>query len=73
MNEQPLIELGRHWADAERRGDTGELEKLIVDEFMLIGPLGFILDRQQWLDRCRSGDLRKITPCGCVVATSSAY
>lgn len=51
-----LRELGQRWVDAELRGDASTLEALSVPDFMLVGPLGFILDREQWLDRYRSGD-----------------
>ena len=34
---------------------------MITDDFRLVGPFGFILDRQQWLDRYRSGDFTTTT------------
>lgn len=52
-----ILELGRHWAEAERRADVEALDALTVADFVLVGPLGFILDKQQWLDRYRNGDL----------------
>jgi ketosteroid isomerase-like protein len=55
-NEQ-VRELGRRWAEAEQRGDTAVLDALTTEDFTLVGPLGFMLDKQQWLDRYRSGDL----------------
>ncbi|HLZ68431.1 MAG TPA: nuclear transport factor 2 family protein [Dehalococcoidia bacterium] len=50
-------ELGRRWADAEQRNDTAALDGLLTPDFKAFGPRGFVLDRQQWLDRLRSGDL----------------
>lgn len=48
-------EFGARWAAAEVAGDTETLETMITDDFRLVGPLGFVLDRQQWVDRYRSG------------------
>ena len=55
--DEEIRELGRRWAAAEERGDTGVLDELTVDGFRLVGPLGFVLDKRQWLERYRSGDL----------------
>ena len=46
------------WSAAEQVGDTGQLDALLASDFAGIGPLGFILPRQAWLARHRSGDLR---------------
>ncbi|WP_410636358.1 nuclear transport factor 2 family protein [Amycolatopsis sp. cmx-4-83] len=55
--EEQVREFGRVWAAAEERGDTGVLAGLVVDGFRLVGPLGFVLDREQWLARYGGGDL----------------
>jgi ketosteroid isomerase-like protein len=52
-----VMELGRDWANAERAGDADALEPLLADDFLLVGPLGFMLDKTQYLDSRRSGDL----------------
>ena len=52
-----ILELGRHWANAERAGDADALEHLLADDFLLVGPLGFMLDKTQYLGSRRSGDL----------------
>jgi ketosteroid isomerase-like protein len=54
---EAIMELGHRWADAERRGDAGALDELAIGDFTLVGPLGYILTKQQWLDRYRDGDL----------------
>ncbi len=53
----PILDLGRRWAAAEQQGDAATLDALTADDFTLVGPLGFILTKQQWLDRYRGGDL----------------
>lgn len=55
--QDTILDLGRRWAAAERQGDTATLDGLAVDDFTLVGPFGFILTKQQWLDRYRDGDL----------------
>jgi hypothetical protein len=53
-----LRELERRWIDAETRADAAALDALATGDFALVGPAGFVLDKQQWLDRYRSGSLR---------------
>jgi ketosteroid isomerase-like protein len=52
-----LHELTQRWAMAEIAGDASTLDALAVDDFTLVGPVGFVLNKQQWLDRYRQGDL----------------
>ncbi|MFE7800048.1 nuclear transport factor 2 family protein [Nocardia sp. NPDC057440] len=52
-----ILELGARWAAAEQRADTAELDLMTTDDFTLVGPLGFVLDKQQWLARHRTGGL----------------
>ena len=54
--EEEIRELNRRWAEAETRGDVAALDALAADGFRLVGPVGFVLDKQQWLDRYRLGD-----------------
>src|SRR6266487_4636921 len=55
--EQQVRELAQRWADAERHADAGALDELLVDDFRAVGPLGFVLTKQQWLDRYRASGL----------------
>jgi ketosteroid isomerase-like protein len=55
---QELAELDRDVTRAEVDGDVATLDLLATDDFMLVGPVGFVLDKQQWLERYRGGALR---------------
>lgn len=55
--QNDIEKLGQEWAAAEQRGDVDALSSLLTDDFVGIGPLGFLLTRQQWLARHQSGDL----------------
>jgi len=53
-----VLDLGQRWAAAERAGNADALDPLLADDFLLVGPLGFMLDKAQYLASRRSGDLR---------------
>ena len=50
-----IEELGKRWVEAELAGDTNAMDSLAHQYFLLVGPLGFILDKAQWLERYSSG------------------
>jgi ketosteroid isomerase-like protein len=52
-----LRELERRWTEAEIQADVAALDALAADDFTLVGPAGFVLDKRQWLERYRQGDL----------------
>ena len=56
--QQEVMQLADVWANAELLGDTAVLEKTLADDFVGVGPLGFLLTRQEWLARLQSGDLK---------------
>lgn len=39
------------WSDAERNGDGSALESLLTDDFLGVGPLGFVLPKSIWVQR----------------------
>jgi len=50
-------QLLRAWSEAEARCDAAALEALLDDDFRGDGPRGFVLDKAQWLERHRRGEL----------------
>jgi hypothetical protein len=55
--EEQIHELGRRWIAAEQSADVAALDALSTEDFTLVGPLGFVLDKNAWLGRYRSGAL----------------
>jgi ketosteroid isomerase-like protein len=58
MSHDQIPDLVRRWAEAESHSDADTLDGLMTDDCTVIGPRGFVLDRQQCLERYRSGGLR---------------
>src|SRR5438045_605085 len=56
--EQEVAQLADTWSTAELQGDTAFLEKCLADDFVGVGPLGFLLTKQEWLARHQSGDMK---------------
>jgi hypothetical protein len=50
--------LDEAWVRAEANGDVAALEALAADDFVLVGPAGFVLDKRAWLGRYTGGELR---------------
>jgi len=43
------------WTTAEHAGDARTLDTLLADEFVGIGPVGFVLDKAMWVGRFEHG------------------
>ena len=55
MNTTDINTLLGQWADAERRGDDQALGAVLAEDFVGVGPVGFVLDRATWLSRFEMG------------------
>lgn len=49
--EAAVLQLQTRFDDAELHDDRETLAELIDDDFVSIGPKGFLLDKTQWIDR----------------------
>lgn len=58
QTEQEVARLLDAWATAELHADLAFLERTLADDFIGIGPLGFMLTKPEWLARHQSGDLK---------------
>jgi uncharacterized protein (TIGR02246 family) len=58
MGEQAVKDLVNEWAAAELAGDAAALDKLLTDDFQGVGPVGFVLDREQWTQRHAAGGVQ---------------
>jgi uncharacterized protein (TIGR02246 family) len=50
-----VLDLEQRWAAAEQQNDAAALDGLLAPDFAGVGPLGFVLTREQWLARFASG------------------
>jgi ketosteroid isomerase-like protein len=59
LSQDQIHDLGRRWADAELRADAEMLDAMLDPDFLCVGPLGFVLTKDQYLAARRSGDLKQ--------------
>jgi ketosteroid isomerase-like protein len=50
-----VLDLAQRWAAAEQTNDAALLDGLLAPDFAGVGPLGFVLTREQWLARFANG------------------
>jgi ketosteroid isomerase-like protein len=50
-NHKDIQAFLSQWSQAERTGNREALATMLTDDFLGVGPLGFVLPKQAWLDR----------------------
>ncbi|HEY8741935.1 MAG TPA: nuclear transport factor 2 family protein [Chloroflexota bacterium] len=55
---QEVARLADDWIAAELHGDVPFLERTIADDFVAVGPLGFMLTKREWIARHQSGNMK---------------
>jgi ketosteroid isomerase-like protein len=58
MRGSEIGKLLERFAEAQRLSDLDVLSELLTDDFKLVGPLGFVVPKRQWLEQFRSGALK---------------
>jgi catechol 2,3-dioxygenase-like lactoylglutathione lyase family enzyme len=53
--DREIHELASRWAAAEVDSEVEALDGLLAEEFLGVGPFGFVLDKPAWLDRFAGG------------------
>jgi Domain of unknown function (DUF4440) len=55
MTDDDVLSLVRGWAAAEQDNDPAALDRLLAPGFVGVGAAGFVLTRDQWLQRFGNG------------------
>jgi ketosteroid isomerase-like protein len=58
MTRTEINDLLTRFAEAQRLSDVDELRGLLTDDFKVVGPLGFVVPKQEWLKQFRTGMLQ---------------
>ena len=58
LTTEEIRKLLERFAGAQRLSDLDALSQLLTDDFKLVGPLGFVVPKQLWLEQFRTGALQ---------------
>lgn len=58
MDTAAINDLLDRWAETEVAADTATMADYLADDYVGIGPFGFTLTKEEWLQRHTSGDLK---------------
>jgi hypothetical protein len=53
-NEASILDIVKDWAKAEESANVENLSRLLADNFLGIGPKGFVSNKQQWIERSKA-------------------
>lgn len=56
--QEQIEAFNQRWVQAEITGDVETLSRLLADDFICVGPLGFVLNKTQFLGVRQSDDLK---------------
>jgi ketosteroid isomerase-like protein len=55
--EEQIAAVLAEWTAAERDGDVAAIGSRLTDDFVGVGPLGYLLSKKEWLERHGPGGL----------------
>ena len=58
LTNDEISKLLERFAESQRLSDLDALSELLTDDFKLVGPLGFVVPKQQWLEQFHTGALQ---------------
>lgn len=58
LTSEEITKLLERFAEAQRLSDIDALSEVLADDFTLVGPLGFVVPKHQWLEQFHSGALQ---------------
>jgi hypothetical protein len=58
MTRAEITDLLTRFAEAQRLSDVDDLSGLLTEDFKLVGPLGFVVPKQEWLEQFHTGMLQ---------------
>jgi ketosteroid isomerase-like protein len=56
--QRTLEQFSHEWVAVELASDAERLGNLLTDDFICVGPFGFVINKEQYLHGRRNGDLK---------------
>jgi ketosteroid isomerase-like protein len=58
MTRAEITDVLTRFVEAQRLSDVDDLSGLLTEDFELVGPLGFVVPKHEWLEQFRTGMLQ---------------